>query len=74
MKQFIEPLDKIYIKKFAYVFGWVSRLTHQAHLVRYSENMEKKNSFIQKHKLSKNMQFGADIYIFIWPKSKMKFW
>ncbi len=35
-------------------------------IVWYSENMEEKQlSFIQKHKLSKNMQFraGADIYM-----------
>ncbi len=41
-----------------------------AHIVRYSANMEGKHlSFIQRPKLSKNMQFGADADIY-----KMKFW
>ncbi len=46
-------------------------LIHQAHIVWYSEIMEKKNSSIlfMRFKLSKHMQFGAapDIYM-------MKFW
>ncbi len=45
-------------------FCWVSCLIHPAflaHIVWYSENMEEKQlSFIQRLKLSRNMQFDAD--------------
>ncbi len=41
-----------------------------AHIVRYSANMEEKHlRFIQRPRLRKIMQFGADADIY-----KMKFW
>ncbi len=36
-----------------------------AHAVRYSENIEEHLSFIQRLKLSKTMQFGADADIYM---------
>ncbi len=50
---------------------------HQAFMAHIVENMDLlfkvEKTFIQRPKLSKNMQFGADADI-IWPKIKMKFW